>query len=90
MSRLIDADKIYSDLINIKENTKATGNEVIFSLNDVITILNGSPTAYNVDKVIEELEERSKKYNSGVRLHGKLEEMLTYEAIEIVRKGGVE
>lgn len=48
------------------------------------------PTAYDPDKVVEQLEERSKEYNSGVRLHGKPEEMITTEAIEIVKGGGVD
>lgn len=39
-----------------------------------------------VKKLIERLEERSKEYNAGVRLHGKPEEMLTYEAIEIINQ----
>lgn len=47
------------------------------------------PTVYDVDKVVEELKQRSKEYNSGVRLHGKPEEMLTDDAIEIVKQGGV-
>lgn len=47
-------------------------------------------TAYDVDAVVEQLEERSEEYNSGVRLHGKPEEMLTDEAIEIVKGGGVD
>lgn len=38
------------------------------------------------EKIIEKLEERSKEYNSGVRLHGKPEEMLTCDAIEIVKQ----
>lgn len=38
------------------------------------------------EKLISRLKERSKEYNSGVRLHGKPEEMLTYEAIEIVNQ----
>lgn len=45
-------------------------------------------TAYDVDSVIEQLKERSKEYNSGVRLRGKPEEMLTDDAIEIVKAGG--
>lgn len=45
-------------------------------------------TAYDVDSVIEQLKERSKEYNSGVRLHGKPEEMLTDDAIEIVKADG--
>lgn len=44
---------------------------------------------YDVDKVIETLKERSIEYNSGVRLHGKPEEMITDEVIEIVKQGGV-
>lgn len=47
-------------------------------------------TAYDVDAVVEQLEERSEEYNSGVRLHGKPEEMLMDEAIEIVKGGGVD
>lgn len=55
--------------------------------NDVI---NNMSTAYDVDKVVEQLKERSKEYNSGVRLHGKPEEIRTDEAIEIVKGGGVD
>lgn len=39
-----------------------------------------------IKELISRLEERSKEYNSGVRLHGKPEEMLTHEAIEIVNQ----
>lgn len=46
------------------------------------------PTAYDVDAVVDKLKQRSKEYNSGVRLHGKPEEMITTEAIEIVKSGG--
>lgn len=52
-------------------------------------IIDSEPIAYDTDKVIAQLEERSKEYNSGVRLHGKPEEMLTDEAIYIVKHGGV-
>lgn len=48
------------------------------------------PTAYDPYKVVEQLKKRSEEYNSGVRLHGKPEEMLTDEAIEIVKGGGVD
>lgn len=48
------------------------------------------PTAYDPDKVVEQLKKRSKEYNSGVRLHGKPEEMITTEAIEIVKGGGAD
>lgn len=48
------------------------------------------PTAYDLDEVVEQLKKRSEEYNSGVRLHGKPEEMITTEAIEIVKGGGVD
>ena len=56
---------------------------------DLQHLLDKQPTAYDVHKVTEELRERSREYNSGVRLHGKPEEMITDEAIEIVKQGGV-
>lgn len=46
------------------------------------------PTAYDVNKVVKQLKERSKEYNSGLRLHGKPENMRTEEAVEIVKAGG--
>lgn len=54
----------------------------------VIDWIKQQPTAYDVDKVVEQLEDRSKEYNSGVRLRGKPEEIITNEAIEIVKGGG--
>ena len=56
---------------------------------DLQHLLDEQPTAYDVDKVTEELRERSREYNSGVRLHGKPKEMITDEAIEIVKQGGI-
>ena len=53
-------------------------------------VINDMPTAYDVDAVVDKLKRRSKEYNSGVRLHGKPEEMITTEAIEIVKGGGVD
>lgn len=48
-----------------------------------------APTAYDINKVVREIRERSREYNSGVRLHGKPEQMLTDEAVEIVKQGNV-
>ena len=78
--RLIDADKFKGKVI-----ASHTGSGVIklIAIDEVLT-------AYDPDKVVEQLEERSKEYNSGVRLHGKPEEMITTEAIEIVKGGGVD
>lgn len=82
--RLIDADKL---LIRIGLNYS---NHQKVSASDIKDIIDTTKTAYNVDKVVEELKERSKEYNSGVRLHGKPEEMLTDDAIDTVKRGGVE
>ena len=75
MGRLIDEDDLTKGRV---EN------------DPVVIAAKCAPTAYDPDKVVERLEERSEEYNSGVRLHGKPEEMLTDEAIEIVKGGGVD
>lgn len=80
---LIDADKLKKDLKSV-----TLSNGTLINTNAVLHLLEEYPTAFDVDKVVEQLEERSKEYNSGVRLHGKPEEMLTDEAIEIVKRGG--
>ena len=86
MARLIDADDIISLLANhhfddSKENTDLLIHNLCKEVKSV-------PTAYDVDAVVDKLKQRSKEYNSGVRLHGKPEEMITTEAIEIVKSGG--
>lgn len=89
MGRLIDADanrdefmeEVYDILSDEPDNIKA--NLIIDAFDEI-------PTAYDPDKVVEQLEDRSEEYNSGVRLHGKPEEMLTDDAIEIVKGGGVD
>lgn len=81
MSKLIEASKILDNL-----------SGMLKSMDDydaVKKVINDMPTAYDVDKVVEQLKKRSEEYNSGVRLHGKPEEMITTEAIEIVKGGGV-
>ena len=60
--------------------------EVTVSVKDVKTIINEQPTAYDVDKVVEELELHSFELGTDtlpvhyVRLN---------EAIEIVKQGGI-
>ena len=83
MGRLIDADDVISLLANhhfddSKENTDLLIHNLCKEVKSV-------PTAYDVDAVVDKLKQRSKEYNSGVRLHGKPEEMITTEAIEIVK-----
>lgn len=86
MGRFIDANKLKADL-----EKAISKNEYMDCLDflRVASFIDAQPTAYDPDKVVEQLEERSKEYNAGVRLHGKPEEMLTDDAIEIVKGGGV-
>lgn len=89
MGRLIDADELISILgfENTQEERDENVGKIIFITLEGIDRI---PTAYDPDKVVKQLEERSEEYNSGVRLHGKPEKMLTDDAIEIVKGGGVD
>lgn len=81
--RLIDADL----LKECYAGTNALDGKADYM--SIRKMIDNQPTVYDVSKVVAELEERSKEYNSGVRLHGKPEEMLTHEAIDIVKRGGI-
>lgn len=89
--RLVDADKLI-ECTNSRYNEKKgiVPDNLAEGFMQMEKLIKEQPTAFDVDKVVEQLEERSKEYNSGVRLHGKPEEMLTDEAIEIVKRGGKE
>ena len=83
--RLIDAD----ELINIMEWNKKSENQgdMITNVNSVINLIKNRPTAYDVDKVVEQLEDESEIY---CREYGKEDELYLQGAIEIVKGGGVE
>ena len=91
--RLIDADAFkeyiengFQEATNLFKNEE--GRELARQITDVFCRdIDEQPTAYDIDKVVEQLKERSKEFNSGLRLHGKPEDMLTDEAIEIVKAG---
>lgn len=88
--RLIEAEKI-SNYIKNEINPYGNpfeGNAYEFGLK-LMKYLENASVDYDVDNVVEQLKKRSEEYNSGVRLHGKPEEMLTDEAIEIVKGGGI-
>lgn len=52
-----------------------------------MALLMQQPEAYNIENVAASLKSRSKEYNSGVRLHGRPEKMLTDDAVYIVENG---
>lgn len=91
--RLIDADAFkeyikngFQDAMDLFKNEE--GRDVARQITEAFCRdIDEQPTAYDIDKVVEQLKERSKEFNSGLRLHGKPEEMLTDEAIEIVKAG---
>ena len=83
--RLIDADKLIEEL-TIKAVSKDA--HIISIANAVVNLVNNQPTAYSVDKVVEELE-----IDSSVKLYGSGNSdnylIPVKSAIEIVKQGGV-
>lgn len=76
--RLIDADTLKKDLKSV-----TLSNGTLVNTNAVLHLLEEYPTAYDVDKVVEQLGERSmlSKHIGMVPLK---------EAIEIVKRGAKE
>ena len=100
--RLIDADSIRGCAKYIKTNEKF---EPYIMIDDLVKLLDEQPTAYSVDKVVEELEERADflkdctKYgNKNAKQQAEsYNTMMMYEVadlvddlIEIVKKGGAD
>ena len=95
--RLIDADKLIEEL-TIKAVSKDA--HIISIANEVVNFVNNQPTAYDIDKVVEELEERKeereKQYKRASMEDGSYmlskcfsEGARAYgNAIEIVKQGG--
>lgn len=82
--RLIDADKLIEEL-TIKAVSKDA--HIISIANAVVNFVNNQPTAYDIDKVVEEFD---KKYNNSLWIKGNEEFSITRnELIEIVKQGGV-
>ena len=89
---LIDADKIINRLDAV---TKDGGENVkVFSINDIKYLLNNEPTTYDVDKVVEQLEQKMKRArdkeqeNTSEYFEGEAD---GFEfAIEIVKVGGID
>jgi hypothetical protein len=77
MARLIDADKIIDSLGN---------SDMDFAIGAVI---DEQPTAFDVDKVVEQLEKRS-TLAKPVGWTKSYEIVILNDAVEIVKGGGVE
>ena len=88
--RLIDADELQNGLDRLMEQGELSYN--IFKA--AVDILDIQPTAYDVDKVVEQLgqkEEDAKKYWQEFDDEDAFGEMNAYRnAIQIVKSGGIE
>ena len=103
MERLIDADALLEQY-NLKDATKYGNKDAeqqahsysTMMLYEIADMIEDVPTAYNVDKVVEELEENASRYtkkyatpygNNGYR---DTKAISIHKAIEIVKRGGVD
>lgn len=87
--RLVDADKLIEDIHKRNYISKALSE--IFE-----TIIDEQPTAYDVDKVVEELEAEQQKYKAqaletddvDIVFRCAIKETTMQTAIDIVKRGG--
>ena len=103
MARLIDADALLEQY-NLKDATKYGNKDAeqqahsysTMMLYEIADMIDGAPTAYDTDKVVEELEENASRYtkkyatpygNNGYR---DTKAISIHKAIEIVKRGGVD
>lgn len=93
MSRLIDADELIK-YIKIWE----VGTSISSDQKEFIDCINRQPTAYDVDKAVEQLKELKMRYYLTIANTGDKKLDVAYEnvgnaldrAVEIVKSGGVE
>lgn len=97
--RLIDADKLYDDLADKLKWLMGYGDDVYLSVGDDIRCaVANQPTAYDPDKVVEQLEELKSLVPVNRILDDIVNEkpkelgmLIAYrKAIEIVKGGGVD
>ena len=84
--RLIDADALKKDLKSV-----TLSNGTLVNTNAVLYLLEEYPTAYDVDKVVEQLEDYGNEethYYKNTPYEKCIEECV-HKAIEIVKGGGV-
>ena len=95
--RLIDVDNIEGCAKYIKTNENF---EPYIMIEDLVKLLDNQPTAYDVDKVVEQLEEVGQKMSESksIQKYGKsspanhryYKAVSVKRAIEIVKGGGVD
>ncbi len=100
MRRLIDEDKLYEDLTNnlsciMGDGSDGEAIDTYAIIGDIIhDTFNAQPTAYDPDKVVEQLESESARWqDSGDAYNDEKEKGVAIgfrKAIEIVKGGGVD
>ena len=83
MGRLIDADALYEKL------QKDSTYDLDFMDSELREVIEEMPTAYDIEKVVAELEEETEVFTSFETMYIKYA-IPKHKAIDIVRKGGVE
>ena len=80
--RLIDADALQEKFEEVKQKVKSISE--IAQIIGVQSVIDSQPTAYDVDKVVEQLKEKnfSEDWTNDV--------VYTEDAIKIVKSGGIE
>lgn len=83
---LIDADALKKDLKSV-----TLSNGTLVNTNAVLYLLEEYPTAYDVDKIVEQLENERKFWENAYNRNLGKEKARSYEhAIEIVKGGGAD
>ena len=91
---LINADSFKKFIESLPKNPNGTSRA--YSESDILHFIDAQPTAYDIDKVVAELEEWSFKTeivipgSDGYDDTANREIVCTKNAIDIVRKGGAE
>ena len=95
--RLIDADELYEDLANNLSSIMGDGSDgeaidTYVTIGDIIhDTFNAQPTAYDQDKIVEQLENERKCWENAYNRNLGKEKARSYEhAIEIVKGGGAD
>ena len=84
--RLIDADKLIEDMRN-----KWDMQDLYLPIHFKELLIDEQPTAFDVDKVVKQLEEKSEMVS--IPHHSiveKIEVILTKDVIDIVKAGGID
>lgn len=100
MGRLIDADKLLEETRKDRDYAEKNGFlDMYYERQALIDRIKAQPTAYDLHKVVEQLEELVKfpcgtsgkcihAYDDFYEKHGGCEKCVVFRAIEIVRGGG--